>query len=454
MRNILLLSSSSLLVITVAISFVGCQTHPSNDLPLDNEIENNTAINIDASVDASENTSKDGAINVGSYYIKNINEFNIDASFVVAKPKCGDVNMPKCELGEKCRTHEDCVSEACDDRHICIADKSCVNFFGGRTCGVGEVDSPNANHESCCATDVLPTSVKYDRYKVTAGRMRAFIERVNGDVYGWYQNNRNKLSPTVIEQIDPMVSYLPHSNTLGELHSIPEQLGSYIYLLDKPSKLQGCLTKGTGTHTYWLSPEENAFYGDIPHAFSKEVLDTKPLNCITLPLAMAFCAWDGRRLQTYSEYVMSYGATRFPWGTLPEPGGYGNINGMWQIIGAADKGFGVKAGACPTCDVSFINWSYNYEFPERNVNVPSDYSYWISAPGRFAKDVGPYGAKDIAGDLIELTSTNANYIDDHGRVTYKWTWNASFEGHDLHHMGYAFAIETKYAKTGFRCVSD
>lgn len=442
MRKVLLLSSLAV------VSIVACTTHPTSDLPVDGDGgvapigygPDGQPIYPDSGINTTDGGSFDDVVDAG------------DPDVYV--PQCGDANMPKCELGEKCRTHEDCGSGACDDRHLCIADKSCVKIFGGRSCGVGEVGSLESHHESCCATAALPNGIKLDKYKITAGRMRAMVEATDGNIRGWYTSHRNELAPVVQAQLDPFVNYLPASNTLGEQYSVPEQLGSYIYVPDKPSKLQGCFVSGTGTHTYWLSQEENAFYGDIAQGFSREVLDTKPIQCVTMPMVMALCAFDGKKLQTYDESITAYGTGRFAWGNTPEPGGWGSIGGAWSVIGAADEGFGVKAGACPTCDTTLTNWSYTYEYPERNPAVPSDYSYWLSAPGRFPADKGPYGHLDETGDVIEWTATDAQYTDDKGRTpTFKLNFSGSFEGHDAHHKGYAFTPMMKYGKIGARCSS-
>src|SRR5262249_42011946 len=80
----------------------------------------------------------------------------------------------------------DC-NAACNYAHMCIDTPSCKPHLGGDTCGKGEVEDPDAVHESCCRT--LPVSgftdprypdksVYLDKYEITTGRIRAFIQAI------------------------------------------------------------------------------------------------------------------------------------------------------------------------------------------------------------------------------------------------------------------------------------
>ncbi len=382
----------------------------------------------------------------GTDGVKNGDESDVD---------CGGTTTgaPRCNVGLACNGNGDCGSDGCGYKKTCVVARSCAGHFGGDTCGTGEVGAAGAVHESCCISLPLASGVKLDKYKATAGRLRAMVERLNGDVRGWYQANRAKVSAGAQAQIDPFVAQLPATLT-GDL-GIAEQLGSFIYLPDKPSNQQGCFVAGNGTHTYWLPDVQNQFYNDSAQGFSKDVLDTKAINCITMPLAAAFCAWDGGRLQTFAENKEMYGAQQFPWGTVPQAGGYGAINGQFVQVGPADKGFGPAAGACPACDVNAANWANNYQYPAPNPAKPFDYSFYISAPGRFPVDKGPFGHLDAGGLMIEHTATDAQLVDDKGRSpTFKWGMQGSWEGHNMGQQGYAFAPMTKYGKTSLRCARD
>lgn len=109
---------------------------------------------------------------------------------------CGGANAPGCDLGKKCNIHGDCKSNGCVEAGLpgagrCADAASCTMQNGGTTCGAREVGDPNAQHESCCTS--LPTpyvdpfhegkKVYLDKYEITAGRMRKFIERMS-ELYG------------------------------------------------------------------------------------------------------------------------------------------------------------------------------------------------------------------------------------------------------------------------------
>ncbi len=378
--------------------------------------------------------------------VKNGDESDLD---------CGGTTTgaPKCDTGKGCSVNGDCTTDGCDYRKKCAIARSCTARMGGDTCGTGEVGAPGAAHESCCLSLPLASGVKLDKYKATAGRVRAMVERTNGNVKGWYQANKATLSAGAVAQIDPYVNQLP-SGLTGDLGT-NEQLGSFIYLIDKPSAQQGCFVAGNGTHTFWLPDAVNMFYGDSAQAFPQTVLDTKPINCIPMPLAAAFCAWDGGRLQTFAENREMYGTQQFPWGTNPQAGGYGAIGGVFVTVGPANLGFGAAAGACPSCSVAAANWSNNYQYPAPNPAKLFDYSFYISAPGRFPIDKGPLGHMDAGGDLLEHTGTDGMFVDDKGRTpTFKWGMQGSWEGHAMGSTGFSFAPMTKYGKTGLRCARD
>ncbi|MCL2723381.1 MAG: hypothetical protein FWD69_02995 [Polyangiaceae bacterium] len=92
----------------------------------------------------------------------------------------------RCAAGRACNVHADCQSDGCAYDKKCAVGRSCTQQFGGDTCGAGEIGDPGAVHESCCARAPLDgTEVQIDKYLVTAGRMRAFIERLNGDVVSY-----------------------------------------------------------------------------------------------------------------------------------------------------------------------------------------------------------------------------------------------------------------------------
>jgi hypothetical protein len=74
---------------------------------------------------------------------------------------------------------------------MCIGIRSCKLQHGGDTCGTGEFGDAGKVHQDCCKT--LPVAgysdpnqvgkvVYVDKYEITAGRMRAFLESIGGGV--------------------------------------------------------------------------------------------------------------------------------------------------------------------------------------------------------------------------------------------------------------------------------
>jgi formylglycine-generating enzyme required for sulfatase activity len=376
--------------------------------------------------------------------VKNGDESDVD---------CGGstTSAPRCAAGRSCTKHADCASDGCDETKHCAVGRSCTQLDGGRTCGASR---PHDEYESCCESLPIPGRVtRLDKYKVTAGRMRAFVERVNGDVRGWYEANRASLSAAAREQIEPHVSFLPRDRTSPPYGS-DLQLGGTIYLVDRPGPEQGCFVgdaahPGNGSHTFWNGDLE----GD-DRGFDRKFLDRLPLNCVPYPLAAAFCAWDGGRLQTFDENEAAYGSNPYPWGASPAAGGYDIVNGVWTLIGpATDTTF--SKTPCPSCDPTRMNWHHNYQMPSGgNAAKPWDFAYWISPPGRFSMDAGPGGHRDIAGLMMELTATVNGVDEKYAQPMVRWSRAGSWEGHPVDYPKNWFAIMTKYGKLGLRCAHD
>ena len=377
---------------------------------------------------------------------------------------CGGTttNAPPCAAGKSCKGHEDCASDGCDDQKKCALSRSCTPTNGGLTCGLGEVGSANAKHESCCVALPIPGSAtKLDKYKTTAGRMRTFIERVNGNVLAWYENNKASLSQVARDQIEPFKSNLP-----TDLDTYPTganyQLGGLSILPDQPSTSQGCYVgnagaKAYGSHTYWTPGN----LMDEDRAFDQAFLDRLPLNCVPYPVAAAFCAWDGGRLQTWEESSAAFGPGAYPWGDAPAAGGFSLVNQVWTQVGPAHYVEGQAINPCPGCDTSRLNWMNNYQHPAGGVPAKDwDLAYFISPPGRFAADVGAGGHMDLGGIMMELTASPGVAYPGapathptHG-AQVRWSRAGSWEGHQVNYTRWQFPIMTKYGKTGMRCARD
>ena len=119
--------------------------------------------------------------------VKNGDESDVD---------CGGTttNAPKCAVSKACNSANDCGSDSCDYNKKCTSVKSCAVHFGGDTCGSGEVGNANAQHESCCKTIPLNATTRLEKYAITAGRIREFINKRPALGWGWWRTRGRRTS--------------------------------------------------------------------------------------------------------------------------------------------------------------------------------------------------------------------------------------------------------------------
>lgn len=313
--------------------------------------------------------------------IKNLDETGID---------CGGSSLTRCNLGEGCLKHSDCATDVCSYKKVCIieSEKSCSSHFGGDTCGVGETGTPNAKHVSCCENAPLfgeLSNVKLDKFLITAGRMRTFIGRVNGNVRQFVQTLPGDVWRPEYDQ------YVP--STMAEAD---EQLGSFF-------QKKSCHPGDYTGRTYWTTPTPDDF-----SSFTKDQLDEKALNCVTWHLVTAFCAWDGGRMATGAEIRNAFtngGQYIQPW--------------LWQPGSVQYSQPEVYQNVTPA--TTTFNHSFGYNYPETNLrsNPNMDIAYHISPPGRYPQSWNEHG-HEVAGNLLNWNASgpfifSANYSwENHG----------------------------------------
>ena len=308
---------------------------------------------------------------------------------------CGGAKAPKCAVAKSCATNTDCASDACSYEKKCIAFKGCTAHFGGDTCGGGETGAADAKHENCCTrVDVSDRpagqggAFTIDKYDVTAGRMRTFAERYQGNLKQWASTN-------------------PKGWDASLTGGLPENMDDVNILLG-PSGKRGCNVVSQGGRTFWQGPVD----GDAGEKsdFSKDVLDEKALNCVPWNMAAAVCAFDGGHLVSNAEMAWVFenrgragGATTYPW--------------QWND----------NASYSPTnADLRIIH-QYSYATPNppadlRNVNgqYPLDHAFWIAPPGRRPTGANMHGVMDAAGNVMPWVRDQNN----------SFTWTMSWEKHD------------------------
>ena len=418
---------------------------------------------------------------------------------------CGGTTTgaPRCAATKTCAVGEDCASGGCNYAKKCAAGRSCTLQNGGDTCGSGEVGEAGAAHEDCC-TRITSASgpngaFSVDKYLITAGRMRAFVDAVNGKVRDYISNPARK--PDWWN--DAWTAYLPNAwdgtgipngEHINIWSTYAQLAGGIIH--DEPAN-QGCwigaAEYGSYGHPTFYVPKDAHMkggvmvdgaaniYGDgYSRWLTQAELDRKALNCTTWVMLAALCAYDGGQLISRQEYDFIYDVdgtgpvSPYPWGTTPNAGGYADVGGQWTKVGPASSG---STNPCPACEDDWVNWSFNYQYPPLpggNPDFERDQAYFIASPGRFPKGASrPLNAdpksrvQDIAGLMIEATRTmtgSASYKltfgndaagDDRTVTLNDVVWRGgSWEVHGLTSTwaNKQFNIVTKYGKTGSRCV--
>jgi len=183
---------------------------------------------------------------------------------------------------------------------------------------------------------------------------------------------------------------------------------------------RGCQIAGGGARTFWQPP----ISANEKNYYPKDALDEKAIQCVNVPLMLAFCLWDGKDLPLRSELQYAYTAGDaanhvFPWGNSPD-------------IPRVD----FEASA-------YIVARYNYMSP--GYNAP-DSSYSIAAPGRRPLGAGPFGNLDMAGNVFE-------YARNGGGTTMGGVMNSgSWERH-VPTNGAGGSVDTwrRYYAFGGRC---
>ena len=308
---------------------------------------------------------------------------------------CGGTKAPKCAVAKSCATNGDCASDACSYEKKCVAFMGCTAHFGGDTCGAGETGAADAKHESCCTrVDVADRpagqggAFSIDKYAVTAGRMRAFAERFQGNLKQWASTN-----PKGWDQ----------SLTGG----LPENLDDVNILLSPQGK-RGCDVVNQGGRTFWQDAVDGV--AGEKSDFSKDVLDEKALNCVPWNMAAAVCAFDGGHLVSTAEMSWVYenrgrtgGATGYPW--------------QWNDPSSYNP---------QTSDMHLIH-RYSYETPNppaglRTVSgqYPLDHAFYIAPPGRRPTGANMHGVMDAAGNVMP-------YVRDAAK---SFVWTQSWENHE------------------------
>ncbi len=363
--------------------------------------------------------------------VKNGTETDVD---------CGGQSGKKCAEGLACVADTDC-NGACNYANKCVDARSCKPHLGGDTCGAkplhpGELLKPapdfepleppaNATQESCCRS--LPVTgytdpknpgkqVFVDKYEVTAGRVRAFIEAIaaanNGqpDIKAWVAANK---PPIWDDSWDLFLA----SGTAGANVQVPRQpsnaaepkpwnrnvgtdfvFGAPLYIYVHGHNC-GNLPGSYGYPTFWYPDALLTGRGEVARAqgfdgnggmiAAKDLLDVKSMTCIPSALLAAFCHWDGGQLAT--DEVLDF--------ITNAPANLGNTAGCGSRCAPVSA---IQAASDSGTDTNII-----YRFPFYANGVTHEGTSRIATPGRVFTDVVRIGANDepwmdIHGNVHEI----------------------------------------------------
>ncbi len=351
---------------------------------------------------------------------------------------CGGSKAPACADEKGCKVTADCMSAACSTiTSKCVAGPSCLGANGGsgvETCGASEAAGTN---ESCCRSLPLPTrkTRRLDRYEITAGRVRAFVDAVKA-MNGGQTNVRAfakafaAAHPTselgVLATSYPgLLDVLPDQDAPSAKVPLPWHLG--LSPIDPINTLDGCdVAAGSYGHvTYWQDATVNAAFGLPARLFDRATLDKKPMNC-TMPLMLAaFCAWDGGELARTQDYQEVWGSKSYsvggttvylPWASALSIGQFNFRNGHG---GACTPNF----GGCMNPQFTSFYLFPTVDMGGTAIDLANDETPQISAPGRFAMDLtartsaNGAGWYDVAGDMLEAAWPVGAVAPGAGQVT-------------------------------------
>jgi hypothetical protein len=343
---------------------------------------------------------------------------------------CGGPTAKKCDEARMCKSDGDCASAACSTAKACVGGQSCKGSANGpsgiETCGKGETGAGGEVHESCCRSLPLPTrpTRRLDRYEITGGRLRAFIDAVTAanagvpNVRAWAKAyamaHPGSQLDEVLQGYPGLLDILPDHAGPNGATPLPVHLGAFP--LDPINSLDGCYVGNDsyGHPTYWQPPADLKGYGignpvaggtDGKRMYSREILDEKPVNCVMALMLASFCAWDGGELARTKDY-------REVWGRHPQAVGATTVYVPWNAllpVGDFNWRNGHGAACSPAAWPGCVNPqdNYFYQYPFAGHNPANDDTPAIAAPGRFMLDVTEItsasgdGWFDVGGNFME-----------------------------------------------------
>jgi hypothetical protein len=362
----------------------------------------------------------------------------------------GQTTCNRCGVGQKCTAHADCEADACDYKSQCTFARSCgavnpgdgaVGFWGRVTCGEGEYPFPQSSSpeekNNCCETHSVTglPGVQMDRFVVTAGRMRTFLERLNYDVKSFVKS----LPATTTTWNHAWDDKVPSSREEAFVALGPGNFDTHVR--------QGCefASPYDGMRTYyWKKSECPSGQGfdcttETAYGFPQYVYDMKTLNCVEVYVGAAFCAWDGGRLASETELLTATqaGGKTYPWGNQAPVGATPGVVGSGDHFSAFGKQY-----YWPNADDPNDSATPLVARGETNIHL-------IGIPGRYPMGRSVDMIDDLIGDVVMIGLKTKNANDG-----YQDFDSGDWEGATATEAILSKAENYAYWGAGIRCVHD
>ena len=374
-------------------------------------------------------------------------------------------------VGGACTKDSDCVTGGCDYTLHCAAAASCTQHNGGDTCGA-------TGKESCCTSIAVPkpgAAYKLDKFNITAGRMRVFVEKTKGDIRGYIQKNR----PAWFEPAwDPWLPNVMDDGTAvtGDSHlfdtgkgqdGVYQQLGPIHYGAAEEGGNEGCLTKQVG----------NARTYRLPRRREHEALRRRAAVPAGRPRSEVPAVRDvlhgrrvlrvGRRTHADDRRARLRVGRRRPDHAPVSVGQHADAGRLGQAVSVRPDRQGLRHRAARGLGSEARELSLQLlDAPEpcsasATTLRKCDYSLYIAPPGTFPSGNGPFGHSDLAGNVynVALPMSGTPGTDPATKRTVGLNRTGAFDGHAIPNkhpiQGFrTWASTNKYLAVGGRCARD
>jgi formylglycine-generating enzyme required for sulfatase activity len=289
--------------------------------------------------------------------------------------------------------------------------------------GPGIASCGAQGNEDCCRVAAVPGGkaggIEVDDFElgvfeVTSGRFAAFVEATGGNLRraakegnwkGWDQAWADTL-PSSRGEVD---------TALGPACVARSNVRAYGALTWPSADTEAAVAS--------LITDNNPRAEDIRSDSKSARLYAKPINCVTYPIARAFCSWDGGRLPSNDEWA--YAATggseqrTYPWGAART---------KEKLVTDLDN------------DANSFTYPEDFKFFGNGMNA-----YHIAPPGKKPAGMARWGHHDMGGNVLEWVSD----VSGNAGIVRGGSWEGHQDRNDQIYSGYP--ISRSYGSLGIRC---